>query len=383
MDSADDIRSQRQLFPALERQAYLNTAAVGLGSTVLRDAYRAYEESWTRDGLDFVRAERAAENARVLFARLIGAAAQDVALISSVSAAAGLVAAQFTQAARGENIVIGAQEYSSNHFPWRQLEYRGYEVRQVAFRCGGMEAQDVASRIDGGTRLVAVSAIQTASGHRSDLAALAAIARPAGAWLFVDASQAAGAVDLAADLDHVDFLSTSDHKFLLNAGRGMGYLYIRRDVQRRLLALGAGWRAGAVPFDSFFGPRMDLSPTASRFDQSVSWLAAIGDETCLELIHRIGPAAIFARVRELEAALRDALAEAGLAPLEMPAARRSHVVALPLGGRDPASLLGALKAQGIVCSARDGNLRIAPHFYNDTGDIARLVSALTAAGMRA
>lgn len=383
MESAADIRSQRRLFPALERQIYLNTAAVGLGSTVLRDAYRAYEDAWTHDGLDFVRAEQAAERARGLFAELIGAAAQDVALISSVSAAAGLVAAQFTLAGRGENIVIGAQEYSSNHFPWRQLEARGYEIRQVAFRCGGMEAEDVASRVDGGTRLVAVSAIQTASGHRSDLAALAAIVRPVGAWLFVDASQAAGAVDLASDLAHVDFLSTSDHKFLLNAGRGMGYLYIRPGMQRRLLALGAGWRAGAVPFDSFFGPRMELSPTASRFDQSISWLAAIGDEACLELIHRIGAAAIFARVRELEVALRDALDEAGLAPLEMQPARRSHLVALPLRGRDPASLLGALKAQGIVCSARDGNLRIAPHFYNDTADIARLLAALDAAGMRA
>lgn len=383
MESAAGIGSQRRLFPALERQVYLNTAAVGLGSTVLHDAYRAYEEAWLRDGLDFVRAEQAAERARGLFARLIGAATQDVALIASVSAAAGLVAAQFAQAGRGENIVIGTQEYSSNHFPWRQLEARGYQVRQVAFRYGGMEADDVAAHVDGGTRLVAVSAIQTASGHRSDLSALAAIVRPVGAWLFVDASQAAGAVDLADELAHVDFLSTSDHKFLLNAGRGVGYLYIRPELQRRLLALGAGWRAGAVPFDSFFGPRMELSPTASRFDQSISWLAAIGDEACLELIHRIGPAAIFARVHALQVALRDALAEAGLAPLDMPPTRRSHIVALPLGGRDPAKLLGALKAQGVVCSARDGNLRIAPHFYNDATDVARLMVALHAVGLRA
>ncbi|MFM7532590.1 MAG: aminotransferase class V-fold PLP-dependent enzyme [Rubrivivax sp.] len=321
MASPVDIRSQRQLFPALERQAYFNTAAVGLGSTVLRDAYRGYQEAWLRDGLDFMRAEQAAGRARELFASLIGAAARDVALIASVSAAAGWVAAQFIQAGHGENIVIGAQEYSSNHFPWRQLEARGYEVRQVAFRYGGMEADEVAAHVDGGTRLVAVSAIQTASGHRSDLAAIAAIVRPVGAWLFVDASQAAGAVDLAADLAHVDFLSTSDHKFLLNAGRGMGYLYIRPELQGRLLALGVGWRAAAAPLDSFFGPRMELSPTASRFDQSISWLAAIGDEACLELIHRIGPSAIFARVRELQGALRDALAEAGLAPLDMPPAR--------------------------------------------------------------
>lgn len=253
-------------------------------------------------------------NARAqLFARLIGAQARDVALVPSVSAAAGLVAAQFTHAAPGENLVIGAQEYSSNHFPWRQLEQRGYAVRQVPFQNGGMEADVVRRYVDGGTRLVAVSAIQTASGHRSDLAALSAIARSVGAWLFVDASQAAGAVDLTGDIAHVDFLSTSDHKFLLNAARGMGYLYMRREVQGQLLALGAGWRAGAVPFESFFGPKMVLSDTASRFDHSISWLAAIGDEVCLELIHRIGPAAIHGRVLHLANTLRQALEDAGRA----------------------------------------------------------------------
>jgi cysteine desulfurase/selenocysteine lyase len=371
-----DVRASRALFPALQRQVYLNTAAVGLGSTLLHESYREFTAQWLDSGLDFVRAEKAAERSRELFARLIGASARDVALVASVSAAAGLVAGQFTQAGPGENLVIGAQEYSSNHFPWRQLAQRGYAVRQVPFHHGGMEAEFVRQHVDGGTRLIAVSAIQTASGHRSDLAALSSIARSVGAWLFVDASQAAGAVDLSGDLTHVDFLSTSDHKFLLNAARGMGYLYIRREVQAQLLPLGAGWRAGAVPFESFFGPKMVLSDTASRFDQSISWLAAIGDEVCLDLVHRIGPVAIHQRVSSLASTLRQVLLDEGLAPLAMPAHHTSHLVAVPLSGREPATVLAALKAQGIVCSSRDGNLRIAPHFYNDESDVEKVVAGL-------
>ena len=374
-----DLQAARRLFPTLGRQAYLNTAAVGLGSTRLHDAYRVFMDRWTADGLDFVQAEKAAERARDLFAALVGVAGRDVALVPSVSAAAGLVAAQFVEARPGENLVIGAQEYSSNHFPWRQLERRGYQIRQVPFRDGGMEADRVQACVDAGTRLVAVSAIQTASGHRSDLRALAALARPVGAWLFVDASQAAGAVDLSADMPHVDFLATSDHKFLLNAARGMGYLYIRPEIQDRLLPLSAGWRAGAVPFASFFGPRMDLSPTASRFDQSISWLAAIGDEICLELIHAIGPRAIETRVMALAAMLRTELAARGAPALSMDPERESHIVAVPLAGRDPAHVLAALKEDGVICSARDGNLRIAPHFYNDETDIRRALTALEAA----
>jgi cysteine desulfurase / selenocysteine lyase len=49
---------------------------------------------------------------------------------------------------------------------------------------------------------------------------------------------------------------------------------------------------------------------------------------------------------------------------------------VPLGGREPARLLGALSSHGIVCAERDGNLRLSIHFYNHDDDIDRLVTAL-------
>ena len=50
---------------------------------------------------------------------------------------------------------------------------------------------------------------------------------------------------------------------------------------------------------------------------------------------------------------------------------------LPLGDAKPAELLATLKQQGIICSARDGNLRLAIHFYNHEDDIDEITSALT------
>src|SRR6185437_2465268 len=150
-----DIGEARLLFPATGDRAYFNTAAVGLASRRLADTYHACIDNWTASGFDFVRGEEAATTARAAVARLIGAGASDIALIPSVSAAAGLVAAQFGPAGPGENVVIGEREYSSNHFPWRQLTRKGYDVRQVPFRNGGLEPEDVGERTDAGTRLVA------------------------------------------------------------------------------------------------------------------------------------------------------------------------------------------------------------------------------------
>ena len=321
--------------------------------------------------------EAAGESARTALAALIGADRSDIALIASVSAAAGLVAAQFGPASRGDNVVIGEREYSSNHYPWRLLASKGYEVRQVPFRNGGLEADDVALCVDQGTVLVAFSGVQTATGHRSDIGAISAIARTVGAIVFVDGSQLVGAVPVSHELDAVDVLAVSDHKFLLNAGRGLGYCYLSRRIQDRFVPINAGWKAGRVPLESFFGPRMDLSPTASRFDNSISWLAAIGNEAALSVFDLFGAEAVYGRNHELAGILRASLSEVGWPPVDLPEANRSSIVSVPLGDTEPACLLAKLNERNIVCSARDGNLRLAIHFYNHEDDIARLTSALS------
>ncbi len=375
-DRVGDVRAARRLFPVTSTTAYFNTAAVGLASRALQAAYHRYVDDWAQTGLDYGRGEAAGESARTAVANLIGAERSDVALIASVSAAAGLVAAQFGPASRGGNVVIGEREYSSNHYPWRLLASKGYEVRQVPFRNGGLEPDDVGRRVDQATVLVAFSGVQTATGHRSDIGAISAIARRAGAIVFVDGSQLVGALPVAQDLGAVDVLAFADHKFLLHAGRGLGYCYLSRAIQDRFVPLNAGWKAGRVPLESFFGPSMDLSPTASRFDNSISWLAAVGNEAALSVFDLFGTEAIYRRNLELADSLRASLAEVGWAPVDLPDLNRSTIVSVPLADTEPAHLLGELKRRGIICSARDGNLRLAVHFYNHEDDIRRLATAL-------
>ncbi len=372
----DDVREARRRFPVTDGATYLNTAAVGLASRALGETLHRFVDRWVGSGLDFTEGETAAEHCRSMVAGLMGVEASELALIASASAAAGLVAAQLGLARPGENVVIGEREFSSNHFPWVLLGSKGYDVRQVPFRNGGLEPGDVERHVDRGTRIIALSGVQAATGHRSDLPAIGEIAARAGALVYVDGSQMVGAVPVADALEWVDVMATGNHKFLLNAGRGMGYCYLSPKARERFTPISAGWKAARRPYESYFGPDMDLSPTASRFDNSMSWLGAVGDEAALAVFEDYGAEAIYRRNEELAEALRDVLTSAGWAPVDLPPRNRSTIVAVPLGGRDPVRVLADLRARGVVCAARDGNLRISVHLYNHEDDLSRLGAAL-------
>jgi cysteine desulfurase/selenocysteine lyase len=97
----------------------------------------------------------------------------------------------------------------------------------------------------------------------------------------------------------------------------------------------------------------------------------------LSVFDRFGADNIYGRNRELAELLRASLAEIGWTPVDLPETNRSSIVSVPLGDAEPAQLVGELKRRGIVCAARDGNLRLAVHFYNHEDDVAQVTRTLS------
>ena len=96
-----DLAEIRRLFPDLDGTTYLNTANMCVGCAPATEAYQGALSRWGRGRFDWTEAERAGEDARASFAAIVGAEAEDVALLPAVSAAAGLVAANLPPAGPG------------------------------------------------------------------------------------------------------------------------------------------------------------------------------------------------------------------------------------------------------------------------------------------
>ena len=65
----------RGLFPGLQDTIYLNTASMNVGCAPAREAYELAVERWSAGKFDWMDAELAGEEARSMFAEIVGATA--------------------------------------------------------------------------------------------------------------------------------------------------------------------------------------------------------------------------------------------------------------------------------------------------------------------
>lgn len=367
------VEEARALFPALQKMIYLNTAAMTVGSIPARQAYELAVTQWSEGTFKWTEAEEAGEESRRIVAVMIGASANEIAIVPTVSIGAGIVAAQLGPAKPGENIIVADFEFTSNFFPWLSLRNLGYDVRIVQSAEGIAAPDSYAALADSKTRIIAVSAVQSSSGYRINLPELRKIADRSGAWLFVDACQAIGAVPVDVRLDGIDFLATTSHKFMLGS-RGMGYLFVRRELIDQCRSILPGWKAAQKPMESFYGPAMELSKTASKFDTSLMWFAALAERESLRIFEQVGLTTVLEYNKRLSNRLHEKLVKSNTSFKPFPPGNRSTIVSVPVA--DPDQTMKRLRDSHVVASLRAGRIRLSLHFYNTEKEIDRVAGLI-------
>jgi selenocysteine lyase/cysteine desulfurase len=330
---------------------YLNTASYGLPPRPAWDALQAALADWRAGRTSWEPWAESVGRARRAFARLVRADPADVVTAGTVSQLVGLVAAAVPD---GATVLAPDIEFTSNLFPWLVHADRG--VRVLTMPTGRL-----AEAVDRSTAVVAVSAVQSATGEVADLATIVAAARAHGALVVVDATQAIGWLPMdAADFD---VLVVSGYKWLM-APRGTAFMVISPRLRELTRPQGASWFAGEDVHDSYYGPPLRLAGDARRYDQSPAWHCWVGAAAALDVVERIGVAAIGAH--------DVGLANRFLAGLGLPPSN-SAIVSLDVPGAAE-----RLAAVGIRAATRAGSLRASFHAYTTTDDVDRAVAALTA-----
>jgi cysteine desulfurase len=193
------------------------------------------------------RARRLLEQARSDVASMIGAPARSIVFTSGGTEANNLAIFGGAQNRDRRRIVTSAIEHSSILRPVAELERSGFEViRLPVDQDGRLSTNGNVDAIDRNTALVTLGLVNSEVGTIQDLLPVAGAARRSGAIFHIDAAQAIGRMQLAAEETDCDLMTISGHK--LGGPAGIGSLYIRPGCALAAQLLGgpqeAGMRAG-------------------------------------------------------------------------------------------------------------------------------------------
>lgn len=364
--TGDDPLGVRADFPAATESLYLNTPYIGPSPQPAVDKTIEFLAAKSRDPI-LLRAMLDEEEAvREKFSRLIRAQIGEVGLVSSTSEGENIVVNSLGLKA-GDNVVIDDLHYMTSLVMYSQLaETLGIETRIVRNVDGVASPEAFAEMVDENTKLVSVAWISNRNGYRHDLKVLADIAHASGAYLYADAVQGVGMVDLDVGPTGVDFLTTGSYKWLLG-GFGVAPFYVRESVMDVVKPDRLGWRMVDERLPDY---QYTIYSDARKFGYATPAFAAIYQLSgSLEYLLNVGTDRIEQHTVALAHRLHAGLTEQGF-EVFTPPGNQAAIVSFNHGA-DYEAISGQLAESGVRLSFRESNaqIRVGPALFNNEQDI--------------
>ncbi len=366
--------------------AYFDHAAVAPLPRVTAEEISAWlEQATTQGDVCWPQWAKRVEVIRRSAAKLIGAAADEIAFTPNTSTGINLVAEGFPWQ-DGDNIVTFANEFPANLYPWMNLHSRGVSTRVVEVDHGIPDLDRLFEHCDTRTRIISISWVSFSSGYRFTNAQLKSLVHDAhqrGIYVLLDAIQGLGVFPLDVAELEIDFLAADGHKWMLGP-EGAGIFYLQKQHLELLRPLMVGWHSVANAFDF---SHIDWKPRqqAARYEGGTQNMAGtLGFGASLELLQSLGVTPSHSPVAEqilnyTRHAQQQLTTMGAVIYGPTDSQHQSGITSFTLPEVDLAQLRMQCMDTGVVLSHRDGRLRISPHAYNNQQDLDRLLALISKA----
>ncbi|TAJ72033.1 MAG: aminotransferase class V-fold PLP-dependent enzyme [Phenylobacterium sp.] len=360
-----------------------STHPMPLGAKAALEEYLRYK---TRDGLWAGYSIDAKEKIVLAgFGALVGAAPDELTFIQSTTMGENLVLKALGFPEGGGRIVTDALHFFGSFYTYGELAKLGMDVVTLPMTPEGrIDMQAMAAAVNDKTRLVSISHVSTTNGFEHDLKAVCDLAHAHGAYVYADIVHGAGSTPLDLRAAGVDFAATSSYKWLMG-DFGLGFLYVRREVQEKLPRpwwgyhqVGGRFVTHVFPFDPPGQTVADYGyaqGAAGKFAMgTTSWTGVVQLEHSLGFIQKLGVANIQAWRQPMAVAIQTELRRRGYQPMT-PLGSRTPLVAFAL--KDARAKLGELLAKNDLRLTVSANrFRVSLGVFNDMNDIDRLLAVL-------
>lgn len=368
-------------FPWTADTVYLNNASIG---PIPERTRRALDEFTSKRTAPHLLPDRelfaGLAAARLGIAQLLNCEPSEVALATNTGFGLNLAARALPLKA-GDTVLLSDREFPANVYPWLLLKDQGIKVEIARCRPEGWPDEDhLLERLrDPSVRVLAISFVQFSNGYRADLKKLGDACRANGTYLVVDGIQGVGNSVLDLRATPVDILACGGQKWLLSPW-GSGFVYVRKELIGQLEPMITGWMAFEGTDD--FSRLTEYNPTfrsdARRFEMiTLPYQDFVGMTSSLGLLLEIGIQDIAEVTRAAHEPIIAWAQERGIR-VSSPVEERHRSAIVCIAPPKAAEAYHAIKRAHIVCSLREGSIRLSPHCYNTVEEMERVVEILDA-----
>jgi cysteine desulfurase / selenocysteine lyase len=283
----------------------------------------------------------------------------------------------------GDCILTAQAEYASNYIAFLQIAQKTGAVVKVIpdDSQGQLSISALEQMIDSRVKLIAITHVPTQGGLINPAEAVGKIARAAGIFYLLDATQSVGQMPIDVEKLHCDALCATGRKYL-RGPRGTGFLYVRQSKIEQL----------EPPFlDLYAAPwvaldKYQIDKGAIRFETwERNYSNMIGLKSAIEYALSWGLENVWERIQMLAASLRTKLSSIPRVTLRDLGEKKCGIVTFTVEGMDPDVISQKLRQKGInvsvsraayarldlekrgICSL----VRASVHYYNSDEEIDR------------
>ncbi len=372
-DSWRLVQSGFRLEPGL---VYLNNASLGPSPDLVADATEAFRRrldafpsrymwgGWTEDK----------EAVRSKCAALLGADAEEIALIHNTTEGMNLVASSLALEP-GDEVILADHEHNSGTIPWRYWQERkGVRLVRPTLPILPSDPEEIVEvyrrAITEKTRVISMCHVVNTNGMILPVKGVSEMARERGILVAVDGAQAPGQIDVDLHDLGCDYYAASAHKWLLSP-KGVGVFYARKDAQSLLkpLIVASGWDDESIR-------RLENYNTRNLPE-------VLGLGVAVDFQNLIGPPRRTARILDLKERLRTALAGNPAFAVKTPAsdALSAGITTVEVVGQEAPEVAAALADRYFIdCRPMTSHglngVRVSLSVFNSEDQVALLAAAL-------
>lgn len=376
-----DVHELRQKeFPWTSKTIYMDNAATGplpeRTTVVLNDLTERRANLARMKELDLF---ESLDHTRSIVARLVNGDTEEISL--AVNTSFGInVAAQALPLERGDSVVLPDGEFPANVYPWLILKKRGINVELAPNTPEGWPDEDyLVKRVqDPDVRVLAVSLVQFANGFKADIARLSEACRASDCYLVVDGIQGVGQVPFDVKATPVDIVACGAQKWLLSPW-GSGFVYVRGELLREIGPPVVGWMAyrGTDDHTRITHYEEDLWDDGRRLElNTLPFQDLIAMKESINLLLELGVERISHWLTEVREPVTAAAAQGRLnlkSPID--GLHESGIVSVTTS--DTEASYRRLRDIGVICSYREGGIRLAPHCFSTPAEMETVVRTIT------